>query len=79
MRSGKPCLLCGEVMSPEWARPDQKYCDRSCKDAFWYKTKYKAVKAARYQMLKREWERSDNGKRSEVSFSLWLRLPKDWR
>lgn len=72
------CLFCHSDMSL-WSRPDQLYCDRDCKSSFWYRKKYKTFYDARYKSLKREWERSPNGKREGIPIRVWLRLPKDWR
>jgi hypothetical protein len=66
-------------MSLEWARTDQKYCDASCRMSFWYRKRYKKFYDARYQRLKREWARSENGKRAGIPIRVWLKLPKDWR
>lgn len=73
------CLACGSYLSSDWTRNNQKYCNRKCSDSFWYYKKYKKVKAERYQKLKREWERSETGKRAGVPISQWRKLPKDWR
>lgn len=73
------CLACGSLLGNDWTRRNQKYCDEKCLASFWYFNKYKKVKAERYQKLKRQWERSESGKRAGVPIRQWLKLPKDWR
>lgn len=73
------CKACNAVLGEDWARRDQKYCDSSCKAAYWYRIKYKSFYDDRYKRYKREWERSDNGKRAGIPIREWLKLPKDWR
>ncbi len=79
MDTERLCLYCNQALLEEWARIDQKYCSESCKMKFWYRKKYKNFYDARYQKLKRQWERSQVGKRAGVPIREWLKLPPDWR
>lgn len=79
MDTERPCLYCGLTLSPEWARKDQKFCNRNCRASFWYYAKYKKHYDERYKQQKREWEQSPSGKRAGVALRVWRRLPKDWR
>ncbi len=79
MRSERRCLYCNHVLGQEWARSNQKYCDQSCQASYWYRKKYKTYYDAKYQKLKKQWERSSNGKRAGVPIREWLKLPEDWR
>lgn len=79
MDAERACLYCNLALSDEWARSDQKYCSESCKMKFWYRKRYKRFYDSRYQRLKREWEKSQVGKKAGVPIREWLKLPKDWR
>lgn len=79
MHAERYCLYCNELLGKDWARPDQKYCDSSCRASFWYRKKYKKFYEDRYKRQKIEWARSSNGKLAGVSLSAWRRLPKEWK
>lgn len=79
MHAERYCLYCNQVLGKDWARSNQKYCDTSCRDSYKYRIKYKKFYDERYQRLKREWEKSPNGKRAGVAIRQWLKLPLDWR
>lgn len=73
------CAHCECLLDPVWARANQKYCDESCKAAYWYQKKYKTSYDIRYKKFKKQWEISPSGKRAELPIREWLKLPKDWR
>lgn len=72
------CPVCEEVIDPEWARSNRRYCSQRCKNAANY-VKLKPHHQAIYAKLKKQWERSPNGKREGIPIRQWLQLPKDWR
>lgn len=79
MVTGRLCLYCGELIGLNWARGNRKYCNESCRSSFYYYNKYKKGMDERYQIKKRQWERSPNGKKAGVPIREWLKLPVDWR
>lgn len=79
MHAERYCLYCNELLGKDWARSDQKYCDSSCRASYRYRKLYKPYYDAKYQRLKKQWERSPNGKRAGVAIRNWLKLPEDWR
>lgn len=73
------CPICDEPLDPEWARSNRVYCSQKCKNRANYINHLKPQHQARYARLKKQWERSPNGKRLGVPIRHWLRLPLDWR
>lgn len=73
------CLHCNTLMEKDWASSNKKYCDASCMASFFYRLKYKAFYDERYKRQKREWEKSENGKRAGLKLYQWRKLPKEWR
>jgi hypothetical protein len=79
MVTERRCLYCNSPIDLNWARGNRKYCQESCRRSYHYYNKLKKKMADKYQIKKRAWEKSPNGKRAGVSIRQWLRLPKDWQ
>lgn len=79
MDTDRRCLACGRVLDPSWARRNKKYCDESCRGSFWYYKKYRDRYQEKYQIQKRIWERSDNGRRAGIPIRVWIKaFPEEW-
>lgn len=72
------CPICDEPLDPEWARSNRVYCSQKCKNRAWY-LNHTDHHQRLYAKLKKQWERSPNGKREGIPIRLWLQLPPDWR
>lgn len=69
--SNIPCAYCGELV-PEGST---RFCTRSCMNKLYYrenKDKWQRLHAQR----RRQWTRSQNGKRLGISLYRWMRLPR---
>ena len=71
----KYCKWCDELLDPEWAAPKAVFCSRRCMNAEWY-SRHKGYHRKKYSKEKKDWERSQIGKRAGTSWRhWWIYLP----
>lgn len=64
------CEWCEDYLDPEWSEPHARFCSRKCLNAEWY-SRHKPYHQKKYAKEKRDWERSQVGKRAGVSWRHW--------
>lgn len=76
--SPRVCGFCGEILDPEWAYGQRRYCDKRCRNANYW-SKHKDNGRRKYLEQKRLWERSPVGKRAGLAIRRWINLPETFK